>query len=136
MRYKRRTEPVTLTIPAPCSWVRSNQHGHWSVRHKLTRAWRQASAWQARAAGPPPFDGPVAIVATIHKTDRRRFDLDGHTPTVKAAIDGCRDAGLLAEDDTRFVPSLTLRAGEPRPTACLVLTITPAALATDPKEQA
>lgn len=112
-----------LTIPAPAAWIRSNQHNDaWRTRHTLTRAWRDATAWHARRL--PKFGtGPVRIIATIHRDDKRTFDLDGIAPTVKACIDGLRDAGVLSDDNCRVVPELVLRAGDQWADASLVLTI-------------
>lgn len=112
-----------LVITAPCAWIRSNQHKDaWRTRHALTKQWREATAWHARRL--PKFGaGPVRVTATIHRDDNRAFDLDGIAPTVKAAIDGLRDAGVLSDDNCRVVPELLLRAGEPWADAALVLTL-------------
>lgn len=116
-----------LTITAPCAWIRSNQHNDaWRTRHALTKQWREATAWQARKQRLPKFGtGPVRIVATIHRDDKRLYDLDGLAVTVKAAIDGLRDVGVIADDNCRVIPELTLRAGEQWADASLVLTIHP-----------
>src|SRR5690349_6164749 len=68
--------------------------------------------------------GPVTIAATVHRSDARKFDLDGVTPTIKACIDGLRDAGLLDEDHWGVITELTIRRGEQWADAALVLTIT------------
>ncbi len=114
-----------LTIPAPAAFIRSNDHTHWRNRHQLTATWREAAAWQARKQRIPAFAfGPVHITATIHRQDKRRYDLDGMAPTIKACIDGLRDAAVLAEDDCQVIPQLTIRAGEPWDEPAVVLTIT------------
>lgn len=114
-----------LTITAPAKWVRSNDHSNaWRTRHQLTTAWRGAAAWAAKGQHLPAFGmGPVTITATVHRDDARKFDLDGVTPTVKACIDGLRDAGVLLEDHWGVVTELTIRRGEPWADAALVLTI-------------
>jgi len=113
-----------IEVPAPAAFIRSNDHTHWRNRHTLTSAWRDAAAWRARAAKVPALAlGPVHITATIHRKDRARYDLDGAAPTIKACIDGLRDATVLAEDDCRVIPRLTIAAGEKRDTACVVLRI-------------
>lgn len=101
----------TVVILAPAKWVTTNGQ---RARHHYDQAatvtpWRQAAALAAR--GMEPIAPPVTITATIHKSHNRRYDLDGITPTVKACIDGLRDAGVLAEDDDRHVVALTVRAG-------------------------
>ena len=117
------TAPYILTIPAPAGWIRSNDHTHWRNRHSLTSQWRASAAWAANAVSTPALPA-ATIVATIHRADNRRYDLDGVVPTVKACIDGLRDAGVLDEDDSRVITSLTIRDGGPWADAALVLTIT------------
>ena len=120
-----RFEMQTVTVCAPGPWATTNQRHHWTVRNRITQAWRSAAAWHARADRIRPVAGPVRIEATIRRADSRRFDLDGHAPTVKACIDGLRDAGVLIEDDMRHMPTLTLTAGPKTPLGCVVLTIRP-----------
>lgn len=115
----------TVTVGAPGPFVTTNQRHHWTVRNRITQAWRTAAAWQARADRLRPVDGPVHIEALICRGDSRRYDLDGHVPTLKACVDGLRDAGVLPEDSTEHVPTLTLRAGPKTDPGCLVITITP-----------
>ena len=114
-----------LKITAPAAFIRSNDHTHWRNRHTLTASWRGAAAWAAKSQHLPKFGmGPVAIAATVHRSDARKFDLDGIAPTVKACIDGLRDAGVLAEDHWGVITELTIRRGEQWADAALVLTIT------------
>ena len=52
------------------TFSRYNKQGRWStstVTPGRTRAWEQAIAWQARAAGPSePWAGPVALGVVVH----------------------------------------------------------------------
>lgn len=113
-----------LSITAPGPFLRTNRRDHFHQRAILTRTWREAAAWEAKRQHLPVFEGPVRVTATFHRADKRQHDLDGLAPTAKAAIDGLRDAGVLAGDDTRYIPELVLRAGEQWADAALVLTIT------------
>lgn len=116
-----------LTITAPAPFIRSNDHTHWRNRHQLTTAWRGAAAWAAKTQRLPKLGmGPVHVTATVHRSDARKFDLDGVAPTVKACIDGLRDAGVLLEDHWGVVSQLTIRNGGQWADAALVLTITEA----------
>lgn len=118
--------PQRLTIPAPAPWINANARDHWTKKGRLTRSWRSASAAWARHQKLRPVTQPVVIVATVVKTNSRRFDVENLAPTVKAAIDGLRDSGVLPEDDTRWVTEVRLRAGDPDRAASLSLLITPA----------
>ena len=111
-----------LFIPRVAAWLTTNSRDHWSVKNARTQTWRRAT-W-ALAKTLKPISGKVAITATIHKTTRARYDLDEHMPTIKACIDGLRDAGIIAEDHTGVIPELTLRVGEPG-RAGVLLTIEP-----------
>jgi crossover junction endodeoxyribonuclease RusA len=113
-----------LTIPAPGSFVSSNERYHWAVKHKLMKAWKERAHWAARAAHLPRITQPVTITATIHRDHNRgRWDVGNLTDTAKAAIDGLVTAGVLIDDSNRYVVGPDMRAGEPRDTAQLVLTI-------------
>ncbi len=112
-----------IFIPRVAAWLTTNSRDHWAVTNKRTQTWRKAAWAMTKAARLTPITGPVHVTATIHKTTRARYDLDGHTPTVKACIDGIRQAGLLPEDDTTVIPQLTIRAGEPRTRAGILLRI-------------
>ena len=117
---------TTVTIPQPGPWLSSNAttNRHWRHRQQLVKSWREAAAWRARAAKVAPFAGPVRITGTIHRADNRVWDVDGAVATIKAAIDGLRDVGVLAGDDHRFVRSVTSEWGKPdRDDPRLVLTI-------------
>lgn len=116
--------PVVVTIPAPGKWIASNQRGHWQ-RHELTALWRDAATVQARKHLHPRFPrgvrSPFTLHAVVHKRDRRLFDLDGVVPTIKAAVDGCRAAGLIEDDNWRHMVRLTVEAGDPVPEPYLQL---------------
>jgi len=102
---------LALSIPAPGPWVSTNgqRHKHHYSQAAAVKPWRTLAG--QLAAGHPPFDAPVIIEAVVHKSRDVRWDVDGITPTIKACIDGLRDAGVLAEDDDRHVTALNVRVG-------------------------
>lgn len=112
---------IEIFVPRVAAWLTTNNRDHWATRNARTKMWRRA-AW-ALSKGTQAIQGPVKITATIIKPTRHRYDLDGHVPTVKACIDGLRDAGVIAEDHTGVLPELTLRAGEPARRAGVLLRI-------------
>lgn len=117
--------PVTLTRTGrrTALWLNANDRTHWARRSRLTRTWRALALAAARQAGIPCLDR-AHVVATIHKTRAGRWDPANLYPTVKAAVDGLVDAGVFEDDDHTRVIGPDMRAGEPRPEPCLVLTIT------------
>lgn len=113
-----------LTIPAPCAWINSNDRTHRMQVQKLTAEWRRAGR-EAVPHGWEPIIGAVHITATIIKARGGRYDPNNLWPTVKAAVDGIVESGLLADDDHLHVIGPDMRhggKGEP----ALVFTFEPA----------
>lgn len=107
----RRTVHISLSgLP----WLNSNQRLHWATKARKTREIRESAAWWARALGEQAMEA-VEITAVVHPKTARRFDPHNWQPTVKAAIDGLVDAGLIADDDSSRLISVTFQAGEKDP---------------------
>lgn len=102
----------TLHIPAPEAWLSSNDRWHWAKRARVTKAWREAAAWRAIAGKLPIGLSRVSITASVHRADNRRADAHNRLPTIKAAIDGLVDAGVIPDDNDSIVSALTIVAGE------------------------
>jgi len=118
-------DTYVLVVPAPCSFVNSNDRGHWAVKYKRMRAWKERAAWAAKAAHLPTIGEHVHITATVHRDHNRgRWDVHNLADTAKAAIDGLVVAGVLADDSNRHVTGPDMRPGDPWADAALVLTIT------------
>lgn len=130
-------ERVRLWIPEPdgaylLTMNTARGRIHWRTWAKLTGAWREQARLEAEASAIElaldagervaidclPIQGPGGQLA----------DPGGHMPTLKACVDGLRDAGWLPDDSGRYVSSVTMlppvRASEVRP-AGLVLDLTP-----------
>lgn len=122
------TGPVTITVMAPCSLLNANDRRHWAVQRKLVKAWRDAAHWRAKADRLGPVPVPCQITAYVHRPDRtqRRWDAGNYAPTAKAIVDGLVDAGVLPDDNVRYVVGPDMRAGDGWAKAGLVLTLTPA----------
>lgn len=111
---------LEITIPAPATFINSNDRRHRMAEAKLTKAWRQA-AWAA-CQNIGPLNWPVQITATIWKPRANRYDPGNLYPTAKACLDGVVDAGLLPDDDHKHVIGPDMRHGGKGP-ASLVLKI-------------
>lgn len=106
---------IEVPMPSGAMWLNSNNRIHRMQVAKLTKLWREAG--KNAAAGLPPVEGTVRIVATIHKNRDGRWDPNNVWPTIKALIDGTVDAGLLVDDDWTHVIGPDMRRGakgEPR----------------------
>ena len=83
---------------------------HWGRRASLTKHWREAFAALAREAEIPRCDR--IMVAAIHERRNRASmpDIGGCYPTVKAAIDGLVDAGVIPDDGPAYLTRLIFLA--------------------------
>jgi hypothetical protein len=113
----------TLELPAGMELLSLNGREHWAARHRKTQALKDAAIVLTRKAKIPPLER-VSVVAEYQPPDRRHRDPDNIALSAKAAIDGCRIAGLVPQDDSRHVLEVTCRIGEFYPKGRLVLTIT------------
>jgi crossover junction endodeoxyribonuclease RusA len=116
---------ILLPITKPLSL---NERLHWAAKAKRTREIRQAVALLAKTK---PYRIPRLDRCTVQlewrpRTAHRR-DGDNTSPTVKAAVDGLRDAGVLDDDDTSRVTHLpvVILPPVPREPARLWLVVRP-----------
>lgn len=80
------------------------------TRHQLTDSWRTAFRLIALAAHHQPFTVPVLITAQVYQSRNILQDPGNAYPSIKAAIDGIRDAGLLADDTGAHIAGIMLLA--------------------------
>ena len=98
-----------FTLEIPRHWLlTANQRGHWRRRAERTATLRWAARHAAVTTGAQPMNRARCTVL-IHWPDRRRRDAHNITPTIKAAIDGVVDAGLLPDDDDTHLTGPDLR---------------------------
>lgn len=95
---------TVIRFPAPCDTINMNHRGHWSVRAKKARLWREAAYVEAlRQVRPPRTQPPSLIVVTLPVQGRRRRDPHNLHPTLKPIVDGLVDAGLWPDDTPEYV---------------------------------
>lgn len=93
-------ESVTIELPIPPSACHSNSRVHWTERATANSAMRQWACYRARAANDrQPRWHRATITVQAHYDDHRRRDNDGLLASLKSAIDGIVDAGILHDDD-------------------------------------
>lgn len=78
------------------------------------RSLRSQASVSARAAGAPALDR-ARLVAWLRFPDGRRRDPHNYMPTLKALVDGLVDAGLVPDDDRRYLQGPDPR-WDPEPT--------------------
>lgn len=98
---------LTLDIPRAWWWS-ANDRLHWAAKAKRTSAIRQAAMIAARNAGLPTYQ-QVAVCAWIGYPRNGKADPSNAATVVKAALDGCTDAGLWPDDDSEHVVAVTYR---------------------------
>lgn len=111
------TAEFRLTMPTP-ALHNSNHRTHWAVKAGKARAMREAA--RAACADLEPITGPVALTVTFGFPDRRPRDLDNYS--IKAAIDGAVDAGILTDDRSTVLRSVTRQVGPRSPKGYTILT--------------
>ncbi|MFF4188197.1 hypothetical protein ACFYZ9_33880 [Streptomyces sp. NPDC001691] len=88
----------------------NDRHPHWSEKARRTAAIRGDVATVARSQRIPPLLW-AHVVYFVHPGPRTtHFDPGNWSPTVKAAVDGLVDAGVLPDDN-----ATRLRGPDPRP---------------------
>lgn len=98
--------PVGLPLPT------LNGRDHWAVRARQTRDIRTAAALLARQARIPSL-ARARVVGVLHGHDGRRRDPHNWILSLKPAIDGLVDAGVLPDDDSEHLISVAMVLGEP-----------------------
>lgn len=76
--------------------------GGYRGRATLTREWRDTFAQLCQAQRIPPLQW-LTVEARQICPDRRRADVAGVSPAVKAALDGIVDAGVIPDDTDVYV---------------------------------
>lgn len=102
----------TITFEVPRAWWwSSNTRLHWAQRAQRTRWVRQMAAHAARTT---PTYQRAHLHAYVAYPRANRADPSNIVGTVlKAAIDGIVDAGVLPDDDSAHLPSVTIERDPP-----------------------
>lgn len=102
---------MPIAAPFRDTLLNANQRRHWRHRQRVTKDWRDAAGWLAKAAGVPRLQR-AHIVVEFSFGDQRRRDVANYQPTVKAIVDGLIDVGLLPDDNDRHLVGPDLRRVE------------------------
>jgi len=89
--------------------MNANDRPHWSKRAKTSALIRAAARELSKGI---PSLGKVKIRAVYYAPDNRRRDVSNLFPSVKCAVDGIVDSGVLPDDSDRFVVSLEMIRGD------------------------
>lgn len=113
---------AAFRLVTPLSELHSSNHReHWAVVARKAATMR-ASA-RIACASLPKLTAPVTLTVTFAWPDKRRRDLDN--VAIKAAIDGAVDAGIIPDDRSTVLRSVTRECAESlAPKGYVVLTFT------------
>jgi crossover junction endodeoxyribonuclease RusA len=84
-----------------------NQRLHWAVKAKLVKEVRTTTERLAQQLEIPPLEAVEITLIYTPKTARKR-DTDNLFATLKPAVDGLVDAGVIADDNTEIVTKLSV----------------------------
>lgn len=107
-----KADTVTLKLADLPINTPNSRSGHWRQRHEAQKAWREVTAWVAKAACVEPCER-ASVTLWGMPPDYRTRDVDGWAPALKGCLDGLRDAGVLEDDDWTRVPDVSIRVVEP-----------------------
>jgi crossover junction endodeoxyribonuclease RusA len=98
-----------VELPVGLQLINANDRDHWRKSAGKTATIRSVARGQARGI---PRLGKVKIKVVYYAPDNRRRDVSNLFPSCKAAIDGIVDAGVLKDDNDKFVVALEIVRGE------------------------
>jgi len=104
----RRPSRWTLVFPRRPLSLNDERKKHWSQRAKDATEWRTEAAWLAREQR-IPAGGKILITVEVWQSGRLQ-DVANCYPSVKAAIDGIVDAGVIPDDTPEYLDSITFVA--------------------------
>lgn len=91
---------IEITLPHPGPALRPNGRAHWTDKHRATKAYRALAAAEARlvCGGNPPRWRKATVQIVWNSRTLRHPDPDNVVSSMKAALDGLQDAGVVAND--------------------------------------
>ena len=106
------TQTLILDLPRSV-WMTANHRLHW--RSKAERTASVVLLARSAALGLERVERVRLVVSVGYPPGVGRADAENAAPTIKAAIDGIVRAGVLEDDDSTHVLSVTTQRGERSP---------------------
>lgn len=93
-------QSITITLPLPDKCLSPNARCHWAVKSKAVAKLRRFAELETRnVAGRVVLGWKQAkYTARFYFPTSRRRDADNAIASIKSALDGVADAGLIAND--------------------------------------
>ena len=92
-------DAVTITLPEPPKELNPNGRHHWRAKLRPKQQYRETAKWcgMEMVGDREPVEAAEVWITYYHRTANHR-DRDNILASLKPAIDGLVDAGLLADD--------------------------------------
>lgn len=103
MTTDRPTRMWVLPVPYDRPPLSLNDRGHWAKGNSHRQALRRAGALLARSKGIPRNLPHIHTRLHYTPTDNRRRDEDNIIATAKPLWDGLVDAGVVPDDNSRYM---------------------------------
>ena len=103
------TEPHTFSLSGPLLTTNRERAGSRFVRAANVAEWRRSAQFVAREKKIPRLEVVIAEFRPF-QAKGRLADAGAHFPSAKAILDGVVDAGVLEDDDPRYVVAITMHA--------------------------
>ncbi|WP_052424104.1 hypothetical protein [Nonomuraea candida] len=120
------TEPAPpvykIELPAGTKLLNANDRLHWRRQQPIKKNLRETACWLARAAKVPAMKR-ARMVGVFEPPNKRRRDPANWAPSWKAVVDGVVDAGVLPDDNSKYLEGPYPELGEVHPKGRLVLYI-------------
>ena len=101
-----------LVLPDTLALVNANDRTHWAPRGRAMKALREESCRLAGASMIPAL-ARMRLLYVVHPGPRMRLrDPSNWAPSAKACLDGLVDAGIVPDDNCRYVIGPDPRMGE------------------------
>jgi crossover junction endodeoxyribonuclease RusA len=105
----------TLRIKAPVPWLNVNQRRDRRAQAGDVKEWRKAGRTFCQQARVPRLAQAELTAVVRFPDDRVRRDAPNVYPSIKAAVDGVVDAGVVADDNDSYITALHILPGDPIP---------------------
>lgn len=92
-------EPIVITVDFPPPQLHAHNKGHWRSKAKHVRAFRDAAREIAEPLRPEEPLSRALLSYDIFYPAKRRYDLTNTVQSLKPAIDGLVDAGIMDDDN-------------------------------------
>jgi crossover junction endodeoxyribonuclease RusA len=112
-----------LELAPGLTLLNANHRMHWRPKAERTAELRRAG-WAVAKQQKIPALARAHVLAVIRPASRQRIDPANFYPSVKPAVDGLVDAGVLSDDDAAHLDGPDMRLGQLVKGGQLVLVIT------------